>query len=326
MPGYCIYFKSLSNSFSGISSRHLLVFYLPSIIVLLLNIVVFEKIDSNQIHFFISSADPWLANDDTTLRITAMVFLLANTGFVAAQASLTPVRHFRVIKKVNFLRISDAAYLPYFQTIWSHLILISVLCFVILGAMMNLFAPELKQASTLLFNMGFLISGGLAGLLSLKQDRLFLEVASLKTGCIPDTPNNNIQDNSGKIADVGNKLPAPDNDTQDIIDSLQHHLTFDKPYLNSKLGATELAAKLGVGMQKLTHVVNNVMETNFYGLINKHRIVEAKELLAKPENQKYNIETISEMVGFNSKSSFNASFKKMAGQTPSEYRKSNMPG
>ena len=63
------------------------------------------------------------------------------------------------------------------------------------------------------------------------------------------------------------------------------------------------------------------MDTNFYGLINKHRIIEAKSLLKKPENRAYNIDTIMEMVGFQSKSSFNGCFKKMTGKTPSEFRK-----
>ena len=66
------------------------------------------------------------------------------------------------------------------------------------------------------------------------------------------------------------------------------------------------------------------MNTNFYGLINKYRIIEATELLNTDEYFNYKIEAISQMVGFQSKSSFNACFKKIIGETPSEFRKNNV--
>jgi AraC-like DNA-binding protein len=44
-------------------------------------------------------------------------------------------------------------------------------------------------------------------------------------------------------------------------------------------------------------------------------------LLVSSENQHIKIEEIAEMVGYNSKSAFNTAFKKIVGQTPSQYRK-----
>ncbi|NTV84457.1 MAG: AraC family transcriptional regulator, partial [Bacteroidales bacterium] len=61
----------------------------------------------------------------------------------------------------------------------------------------------------------------------------------------------------------------------------------------------------------------------FYGVINEYRIKEAEELLLKDSLNQMKIEVLGEMVGFQSKSSFNACFKKVTGMTPSEFRMKN---
>jgi AraC-like DNA-binding protein len=50
----------------------------------------------------------------------------------------------------------------------------------------------------------------------------------------------------------------------------------------------------------------------------EYRVEEAKRLLREKINIK--VEEIAEEVGYNSKSSFNAAFKKITGKTPSEWR------
>jgi AraC-like DNA-binding protein len=65
------------------------------------------------------------------------------------------------------------------------------------------------------------------------------------------------------------------------------------------------------------------MDKNFYSVINEYRVKEAEELLLKDDLNQLKIEVLGEMVGFQSKSSFNACFKKVTGMTPSEYRNIN---
>ncbi|MDO8896190.1 MAG: helix-turn-helix domain-containing protein, partial [Bacteroidales bacterium] len=60
---------------------------------------------------------------------------------------------------------------------------------------------------------------------------------------------------------------------------------------------------------------------NFYGYINKFRVEKSKKLLTDKELDKYSIIGIAFESGFNSKTAFNTAFKKITGQTPSEFKK-----
>ena len=53
-----------------------------------------------------------------------------------------------------------------------------------------------------------------------------------------------------------------------------------------------------------------------------YRVEHAKKLIREDKNAKLTVEELAELVGYNSKSSFNNVFKKFTLITPSEYRKS----
>ncbi|MBK9046995.1 MAG: AraC family transcriptional regulator [Bacteroidetes bacterium] len=57
--------------------------------------------------------------------------------------------------------------------------------------------------------------------------------------------------------------------------------------------------------------------------MNALRIEEAKSLLANPQKHKVNVIEIAYQVGFNNKVTFNSTFKKSTGLTPTEFRKQN---
>ncbi len=115
--------------------------------------------------------------------------------------------------------------------------------------------------------------------------------------------------------------------TQNIIDQyakkLQELLEVEKPYLNSDLTLGMLAENLSIPAHQLSQVINRSYNNNFYDLINKYRIEEAKQQLIDQEKLHYSILAIALDAGFNSKSVFNAAFKKYTGTTPSEFRINN---
>ncbi|MGZ3671874.1 MAG: helix-turn-helix domain-containing protein [Bdellovibrionota bacterium] len=97
-------------------------------------------------------------------------------------------------------------------------------------------------------------------------------------------------------------------------------LQSDELFLRPQLRLSDLAAALGMKNYLLTEVINRGLGTNFYDLINGLRVERAKRMLQDPKYAHMNIAGIAMESGFNSKSSFNDSFLRIAGVTPSAFR------
>ena len=67
--------------------------------------------------------------------------------------------------------------------------------------------------------------------------------------------------------------------------------------------------------------MNQGFEMSFIEYVNGYRIAEAKRLLLEKEYQKHTVLEILLESGFNSKSAFNATFKKYTGNSPLQFRK-----
>ena len=85
-----------------------------------------------------------------------------------------------------------------------------------------------------------------------------------------------------------------------------------------------MAKLLGTTGHNLSQLLNESKGMTFFELQASVRIREARKLLQNESHQHLKIEEIANQVGYASKSSFNTSFKKITGQTPSEYRDSDV--
>ncbi|MEO1653689.1 MAG: helix-turn-helix domain-containing protein, partial [Bacteroidota bacterium] len=94
-----------------------------------------------------------------------------------------------------------------------------------------------------------------------------------------------------------------------------------KPHLRNDLSLSILAKELHISRHHLSQILNDKLGLSFFDFVAKHRIEEAQAMLISPTLQHLKIEEIAERVGYNSKSAFNAAFKKWTSQTPSAYRK-----
>jgi AraC-like DNA-binding protein len=100
----------------------------------------------------------------------------------------------------------------------------------------------------------------------------------------------------------------------------------EQPYLNPKLKLADASAAIKYPQAKISQVLNQNLKTNFTDFINKYRVNEFKKRAQSDSNHQYTLTALSEMCGFNSRSSFFHVFKKITDQTPLEFLKESKIG
>jgi AraC-like DNA-binding protein len=96
----------------------------------------------------------------------------------------------------------------------------------------------------------------------------------------------------------------------------------EKPFLDNELNLLKLAAHMQITIHTLSYVINEGYGENFAQYVNRYRVEEAKKLLDDPQVAHLSILGIAFDAGFNSKTVFNTTFKKITGLSPSEYKSS----
>lgn len=128
----------------------------------------------------------------------------------------------------------------------------------------------------------------------------------------------------------GDTFPSSSNDTKAIyslqeMESLQQQLDAlmqqQQWYLNTELSLKSLSEELNISDKKLSYLLNQHMKVSFYDYINRFRVEEVKARILNPSFSKYTLLAIALECGFNSKTSFNRTFQRFEGITPSNFKK-----
>lgn len=106
------------------------------------------------------------------------------------------------------------------------------------------------------------------------------------------------------------------------IEELKQYMTQKEPYLDPSLTIQELANQINIPVRDLSVLINHYMDQHFFDFVNEYRIQKAMSILKNPSKKELTVLEILYEVGFNSKSSFNTSFKKYTNLTPTAYRNS----
>jgi YesN/AraC family two-component response regulator len=109
-----------------------------------------------------------------------------------------------------------------------------------------------------------------------------------------------------------------------LMDELERRINdiiiIQKKYRDKDYSAKQLAEDLNTNTRYISAVVNVRFHMNYTSYVNKFRIQEAMSMLVDKRYQDLNMEEISDMVGFSNRQSFYASFYKINGITPREYK------
>lgn len=104
------------------------------------------------------------------------------------------------------------------------------------------------------------------------------------------------------------------------ISTLKQYMVEKEPFLDPSLTIQELANQIDIPVRDLSILINHQMDQHFFDFVNEYRIQKAMHILKDKSKSDLTVLEILYEVGFNSKSSFNTSFKKYTNLTPTAYR------
>jgi AraC-like DNA-binding protein len=104
------------------------------------------------------------------------------------------------------------------------------------------------------------------------------------------------------------------------ISILKHYMAEKEPFLDPSLTIQELSNQIDIPVRDLSVLINHHINQHFFDFVNEYRIQKAMDILKNPLKNDLTVLEILYEVGFNSKSSFNTSFKKHTNLTPTAYR------
>jgi AraC-like DNA-binding protein len=324
-PAYFLYILSITRENHDVGVMQKLVIFIPAIIVFLANIIVLGSMDQStripmmQQGIFGYNADG-PGNPDLLIA-----FWIGGIILIFGQIIYVSIKVTRILQTETDIMRKEPAYLAYLEWRWILGISISVLIFLVINVMNEMLVPINHLGMALVYNVLMLLSGGITGFFGMKQDTLLNQVEKIS---FPSAKL--INKMSGPNERPENIIGQPDfissSEAKEIRDRLINYLESDKPFMKSDYSMHELCDNLNISRRKMSFVLNEVMDKNFYGVINEYRVREAETLLMQDDKNQLKIEVLGEMVGFQSKSSFNACFKKYTGHTPSEYRHKKRAG
>ena len=108
-----------------------------------------------------------------------------------------------------------------------------------------------------------------------------------------------------------------------IIEKLENFLVHERQFLDAGLTLERTAKALEISQGHLSKLINQELGMSFKDYVNGLRVEEAKRYLLDDSFSNYTLLAIGLEAGFNSKSAFNSSFKKIAGLTPSQFIEAN---
>ncbi|WP_340202259.1 helix-turn-helix domain-containing protein [Ascidiimonas sp. W6] len=100
---------------------------------------------------------------------------------------------------------------------------------------------------------------------------------------------------------------------------IEIYFATSKPFLEPDLTLVRLADALQTSREELSEAINKGFEMKFNDFINQYRIEEFKRKISEGKHKQLSLLGLAYECGFNSKATFNRSFKKVVASSPTEY-------
>lgn len=110
-------------------------------------------------------------------------------------------------------------------------------------------------------------------------------------------------------------------DIQEYIRTIKEVMQNEKIYLNPDLTLQIFSEKTAIPKHYISEILNIHLNKTFTQFVNEYRIEAFINLYKNDTNAQYSILGLATTVGFKNKATFNSTFKKITGFSPSEYKK-----
>lgn len=117
-----------------------------------------------------------------------------------------------------------------------------------------------------------------------------------------------------KLPDLSD-LAKRQKDEEDILNMFER----EKIYLDDSITLKKFSNLISLPSDYISDFINQRFDCSFKNLLNQYRVQEAKSLMEKNKNSKVKLIEIAYDSGFNNKVTFYRTFKKVTGNSPSEY-------
>lgn len=250
-------------------------------------------------------------NQQPPIHIT--VFLIANILHAIVYLYLT-LRLVQFSQKNYQEQFAESS--PFITLSWVKWMVYVIIITASVRIFSVIFPEYLSSRNVVLFSMILFIC--ILNYFSFQQPELYEDEPKL-----PPIPNKNTPKATPIVTNTtenSTNNSLSDAEKTQLIQRLETYMQTEQPFLHPKIRMPELAKSLDIPRHIFSNLINEHYEMNFFHFINEYRVEHAKTLLADPQHQQYTLETIGQLSGFNSRSTFNRIFKNVTGKSPKEFQ------
>lgn len=137
---------------------------------------------------------------------------------------------------------------------------------------------------------------------------------------IIDKNQENTIENTVEEAYEQKVIEDPSEEDRMVMKKVYEVVIKEKVFKDLDLTLDSLAKSMDINRNYLSKAINRTTGKNFNTYINEYRVKEAIKLLSSEKSDIISIDAIAIEVGFNNRTSFYQSFKKITGLSPSDFR------